>query len=233
MRMKFTGEFFVPGQSSQRIEDDHVSRYEFSKKYVQDKVVMDIACGVGYGSKLLSDEGALSVVGVDISKELVEYANKTYFAESLSYYQGDITQYGEDKSIDVVTCFETIEHVDDYRGALRNIYRVLRKNGTLIISSPSRPLTSPNAKSINDKPANKYHVREFTIEELKKDVQDVGFKVSGDGVFGQRQQHFFRWRLLMKMYAKIKTGKRGENLSPKVTPVRGLMPRYFILVATK
>ena len=57
-----------------KIEEDHLARYDFACKFVNRKKVLDIACGMGYGSKMLSKAGALCVDGVDISEEAIEYA---------------------------------------------------------------------------------------------------------------------------------------------------------------
>ena len=45
--LNFTGEYFIPGKSGERIEADHLERYRFACKYAKGKSVLDIACGVG------------------------------------------------------------------------------------------------------------------------------------------------------------------------------------------
>lgn len=53
-----TGEFLVIDKVSNRIKRDHFERYKFASKYVKGRSVLDIACGIGYGSKFLMDGGA-------------------------------------------------------------------------------------------------------------------------------------------------------------------------------
>ena len=72
--MKFTGEYFLPGKTEERIQLDHYARYSFAKEYAIEKVVLDLACGEGYGSKIL--ECATKYVGVDFNSELVANAQK-------------------------------------------------------------------------------------------------------------------------------------------------------------
>lgn len=66
--MKFTGERFIPTEHGE-ISLEHYHRYAATSEYVKGKVVLDVACGEGYGSDLMA-LGAASVVGVDLSTEL-------------------------------------------------------------------------------------------------------------------------------------------------------------------
>src|SRR5439155_5574608 len=143
--MEFTGEFFVPGKAGKRIEQDHLARYEFATRFAAGKRVLDIACGVGYGARMLRDAGA-RVTGVDINPELVRYATETYAAEGLVFQMGDVCRCHFKGEFDLVTSFETIEHVPDYRAALQCIRDSLKPGGTLLVSTPNRPITSPKAK---------------------------------------------------------------------------------------
>jgi len=229
--MKFTGEYCIPGASPKRIEDDHVERYRFAAQFVSAKTVLDIACGVGYGSKLLADAGASKVDGVDISKELIEYAKRNYHAENVSFRVADICEYKVDRLYDVIACFETIEHVEDYESALSNLRSLLANAGLLLISSPNRIITSPHAKSIKDKPSNMHHVREFTIEELKSALERRGLLVNESDVFGQRGQRHFRNRLVRRIYKMLRNPE--ERPSPAVARVSNLAPRNFVIVARK
>ena len=229
--MRFTGEYCIPGKVPKRIEDDHLERYKFAAGWVKGKTVLDIACGVGYGSKLLADAGAVSVDGVDISAEVLEYAKQHYAADNVRFLQGDVQDFKGDKTYKVIVCFETIEHIQNYQSALRNLYSLLDSGGTLVISSPNRLVASPMAKSKTDR-ANFciFHVNEFSIAELQSALQDAGFVLNKGDVFGQRQQWFIRNEYLRRLYRKL--FRPDETTSPIVTPVRK-PPRYFVLVARK
>ena len=56
---------------------EHLHRYALAKKYVNNKVVLDIASGEGYGSNLLC-ANAKHVYGVDIEEKVIERAKKKY-----------------------------------------------------------------------------------------------------------------------------------------------------------
>ena len=231
MEVAFTGEFFVPGQSPQRIEDDHIERYKFASRHVTGKAVLDIACGLGYGVKLLADAGAKKATGVDILATNVAYANEQYAGKRTSFLQGDITAFDSGGPYDVITCFETIEHVDDYIGALRNLKSLLHPGGKLLISSPNRPITSPETKRLEDKPDNEFHVREFTISELANALQEAGFETDSAEVYGQRPQLHFACKRIRKFYTS--RWKPHEKASPLVAPLGKLTPRYFLIMVTR
>lgn len=157
--LPFTGERFVPGVGDQ-IEHEHVHRYLFSLQFCNGRDVLDVACGEGYGSALLGGV-AKSVVGVDSSADAVAHASRNYASQSVAFVQADATETPlADASVDVVVCFETIEHVDDHEGLLGEIKRVLRPDGLLLLSTPDRETYLAGAEP------NPYHVRELNRVEL-------------------------------------------------------------------
>ena len=60
---------------------EHIHRYKFALNYVKSKKILDIACGEGYGSNILSSE-AEKVLGIDISSESINYAKNKYFKDT-------------------------------------------------------------------------------------------------------------------------------------------------------
>ena len=186
--LNFTGEYFIPGKSGDRIEADHLERYRFACKYAKGKSVLDIACGVGYAGVMFIQSGAVSYKGVDINDKLIRYAKDNYASELISYSVGDICTFKIDKKFDLISCFETIEHIRDYKTAIKNLYDLLNKGGTLLISSPNRPVTSPNCNTLNDKPSNEFHTQEFIPEELLLLLSENGFSADKNNLYGQRQR---------------------------------------------
>ena len=73
----FTGERFVPGIEDSQLEAEHYQRYYSVLPLVKDKVVLDAACGEGYGTNILSMNAA-SVSGIDISEEAIARARRKY-----------------------------------------------------------------------------------------------------------------------------------------------------------
>lgn len=228
--IEYTGERFVPEKSSSKMNDEHVARYHFAGSYVKNKRVLDIACGVGYGSILLAGYGATHVDGVDISEEAVHYAQSVNRSDNVTFRQSDITTYCSDEKYDVIVSFETIEHIPCYLDALRNLKTLLKAGGFLLISSPNRLITSPKCKTLHDRPKNQYHTQEFTVDELFALLRDSGFSVD-ETVYGQKHQPYFKSRLMKNIYREI--FKPGQRLpSTVVKTPNNKEPRYFILIAS-
>jgi SAM-dependent methyltransferase len=233
---EFTGEYFIPGESGERIEADHMERYKFASRYARGKSVLDIACGVGYSAPILVGGGAISYDGVDINEELTAYANQHFGTTAIRYHTGDIRTFGIGSQYDLITCFETIEHVQDYKSALMNLHRLLKDGGLLLISSPNRKITSPGCHSLSDEPANKFHTQEFIPEELLSALRDAGFSAGASGVFGQRQR-FSGLASLRRIAPKFvsRLERAVDRLaSPAPTPAKWLHDsRYFLVAASK
>ncbi len=164
--MSFTGERFLPGVSGE-IEMEHYHRYQLASRIVAGKDVLDIACGEGYGSALLSI-GAARVTGVDIDAVAVAHAAATYPREGLEFKLGSCAAIPvPDASVDVVVSFETIEHHNQHQEMMAEIVRVLRPGGVLMMSSPDR-------YEYSDRPGfrNEFHVKELYRQELEALVGD-------------------------------------------------------------
>lgn len=177
--MEFTGERFVPTlQGDIRLE--HFHRYEWCLPYVAGKRVLDIACGEGYGSRILA-RAAASVTGVDISHEAVAHASRVYAGhDTLVFQQGDAAEIPlPDACVDVVVSFETIEHHDRHVEMMSEIRRVLVPDGLLIISSPNKRIYSDLAGGNH----NHFHVKELYFSELDELLRQYFSAVS---YFGQR-----------------------------------------------
>jgi 2-polyprenyl-3-methyl-5-hydroxy-6-metoxy-1,4-benzoquinol methylase len=193
--------------------------------------VLDIACGTGYAAPLFMNANAEAYTGVDLGEKQINYATAKYGTDRVQYSVGDICKFHAHDHYDLIVCFETIEHVSDYKGALNNLYKLLDKDGTLIVSSPNRPITSPEATTLQERPANPFHTQEFTPDELRSALVEAGFKVQRT-VYGQRQRHVFSGPRLNRLREKI-FGDANHKSSPKDEPARFKTPRYFLLVATK
>lgn len=159
--LAWTGERYVP-QLRGSIALEHLHRYAFASEYVEGKIVLDIATGEGYGSEMIS-RTAKHVYGVDIDEASVKHAQGKYKTHNLEYLVGSCTEIPlTDNSVDVVVSFETIEHITDHDRMMSEVKRVLRPNGTLIISSPNK--LAYNKDSDHDNP---FHLKELTLEEFQ------------------------------------------------------------------
>lgn len=161
--MKFTGERFVPNETDRELAIEHYQRYIWVRNAVVGRVVLDVASGEGYGADILSSHAA-QVYGVDIDLEAVQHATELYGRPNVQFKRSSVDRLPfVDRSIDVVVSFETIEHVDEptQERFMDEILRVLRDDGTLIISTPDRL----NYSDANDF-SNEFHKREFYQDEF-------------------------------------------------------------------
>ena len=131
------GERYSPEMRGE-IEIEHVHRYAVALALAHGKWVVDIACGEGYGSSLLSQVAA-QVIGVDIAEDAIAHARATYAHANLQFRVGSCASIPvADGSIDLVVSFETIEHHDQHEAMMQEIRRILRADGVLVISSPEK-----------------------------------------------------------------------------------------------
>lgn len=167
----FTGERFVPGIQDTKLEIEHFQRYLSVKELVRGRHVLDGACGEGYGSAILA-ETAASVVGIDIDAGAIERASEKYGnIQNLKFVEASISDLHmiDDKSIDVVISFETIEHVpvEVQKSYLDEVYRILKPDGFLVMSTPNKEIYSDLYHYHNE-----FHIREFYKNEYVEFLQE-------------------------------------------------------------
>lgn len=163
--MKYTGERLTTDVGNTYGTNEHLSRYAFAKQFVYNKIVLDIACGEGYGTNLLSN-GAKHITGIDIDIISINHAKSKYKSKNITFLQGCLTKIPiANESIDVIISFESIEHIIDQEKALSEFKRILKKDGQLIISSPSKEIYQTRD------PYNKYHLKELTDNEFSSLIE--------------------------------------------------------------
>ncbi len=180
----------------------HLKRYEFSKHYCERKKVLDAACGVGYGSGYLASAAA-SVVGIDIDPEAILFAQKRYQTGAINFFEMDVTKTNfDDSEFDTICSFETIEHLSDIPAYLNEMSRLLRKDGTYLVSTPQVSKT-------NNAPQNPYHTVEFSRIDFETLLRVYFYDVE---IYGQRRKesdlHYYLTRFL------------------DLTHLRGRLPRF-------
>ena len=160
--LPFTGERFTP-ECQREIWYEHYHRYAFARALAAGRSVADVACGEGYGAALLAAGGAERVVGVDIDSLSIAHARQRYAGiGNLRFECADATRLPfADASFDLLTSFETIEHLQPQAELIAEFARVLKPDGLLVLSSPDKHAYS-EARDYH----NEFHVRELYREEL-------------------------------------------------------------------
>lgn len=178
--MESTGERYSPEMRDPQISYEHWHRYLYASQFVKGRVVLDVACGEGYGSNLLAEE-AERVVGVDISQEAIGHAVIKYVRENLTFRVGSAAAIPlmEGGGFDVIVSFETLEHLTEANQVafLGEVRRLLRREGIFICSTPNRLLYS-DIRGFR----NEFHIKEYYEEEFRSLLQGYFTRVE---VLGQ------------------------------------------------
>ncbi len=126
----------------QRAIDASVLRGELVVKILSQNIslrgrkILDVGCGVGGTSRALEKSGA-SVIAIDINPERVAYVRNRFGIESTGV--SDATELPfNNESFDAVILQDVIEHASGRDTLLREIFRVLKSDGTLYLSTPNR-----------------------------------------------------------------------------------------------
>lgn len=167
LKIEATRERDWPGLK--RLDGLHVGLYDrgcVELALPADPYVLDAGCGSGYGTAHLVEWYAGSAVGVDIDETAIQFACNTY-QDGPQFMRSELTDMPwDDETFDGVFCVEAIEHVQADTLALAEIWRVLRGDGLLFLTTPER----------NEKRGlSPYHVREYSDAELRELLHRIGF----------------------------------------------------------
>lgn len=117
--------------------------------------ILDIGSGDGkITSNIASKNTAAKIVGIDISKEMVSFANKTYGNQRVFFINGDAHSLPFYEQFDVVLSFSTIHRLASPRLAFHEIYKSLKSGGSFVAAFPAMgsPLMSQSIAAIDSKP---------------------------------------------------------------------------------
>lgn len=161
---EFTGERVIPGEVNEDLWAEHVARYAFAARYTQGKRALDIGCGTGYGVAELAQH-ARFVAGLDVAADAIGYARAHYPVANAQFLQGAATKLPfADHSFNLITAFEVIEHLSDWRDCLAEARRVLRPDGVFLVSTPNKLYY---AESRAKEGPNPFHIHEFEFAEFR------------------------------------------------------------------
>ncbi len=183
--LPLTGERTLPGIADERYWfERHVVAYELAADVLGEQRgrrsgsldVLDAGCGEGYGLPRLRAAGADRVIGVDLDGPTVAHARQRYTTDDpgIEVLEAELTDLPlADDEVAACVSFQVIEHLHDIPGYLRELGRVTRRDGPVVISTPNRLTFTPGS----DRPVNPFHTREFTAAELRAELHAAGFQV--------------------------------------------------------
>ncbi len=167
-------------------------RLEMVRKAVplEDRRILDVGCGVGAFARRLR-EFSQDVHGVDIDEERVRQGAAQ--VPNLALALGEYLPFA-DETFDVVLLHEVLEHVTDDLATLREVRRVLRREGRAVIFCPNRlyPFEThgvflgrrsvfgnvPLVNWLPDAVRNRLvpHARAYTHADLQRTYRRAGFR---------------------------------------------------------
>ena len=142
----------------------HMCRYGFVRGLCEGRRILDVACGVGYGSALMSRWGADHVTGLDLSASAIADAERLFASERTRFVcaEGErLSRFFEAGEFDLVVSFETIEHVADPQSFLGEVRKVLKPGGVIVMSCPNDWWHYPGEQEYNPFHQAKYRFEEF------------------------------------------------------------------------
>ncbi|MBN1349409.1 class I SAM-dependent methyltransferase, partial [candidate division KSB1 bacterium] len=112
--LKDDGERIIPTKPGEIsfVYARHKFAYQYAQNFVENKTVLDVGCGTGYGSKILSEK-ATYVHGIDYDSDAINYCKQHYSGSNIEFYQADATKFAGERKFDVAVCFQAIEHFED------------------------------------------------------------------------------------------------------------------------
>jgi SAM-dependent methyltransferase len=159
----------------------HLVVYEWIAARTLGKRVVDMACGEGYGSEVLS-RGAASVVGVDANPEAHEHARLRYVRQNLRFERDLVETFREE--CDALVFLQTIEHVQNPGEILEHFKSMLAPGGIAYVSTPNLLTLAPPGA---EKSENPWHVKEYRAEEFRALCEACFDQVELWGLFHARK----------------------------------------------
>lgn len=182
--LQLTGERTLPDVPAENYwYRRHLAVYEWIGARVLGRRVLDMACGEGYGSEVLSRTAA-SVVGVDANPEAFEHARLRYRRQNLTFERGMVETFGEPEAFDVVVFLQTIEHVQDPVAVLGHFRDLLAPGGMAYVTTPNLLTLAPPGAEKSDNP---WHIKEYRADEFEALCRTLFAEVEVLGLFHARK----------------------------------------------
>lgn len=199
----------VPANYYQKgIKDNNFQHFWHTKRFIEvtrmiddykPQKMLDIGCHSGKFTYEISKKiPKTKMYGIDISKEAIEYAKKNYKKISFKVARAEKLPFRND-AFDFITCLEVMEHIENPTLVLKEIKRVVKKSGQIIVLVPSESLLF---KIIwfgwihlgPGKVWNHTHINQFTNHSLDNLLKKGGFKV--------KKRKLFLLRMLLLIQAE-------------------------------
>jgi len=188
--LKTTGERLIPDDMQTPVEQMQKFRHLFVYYHLKNILnkefnVLEIGTGEGYGTAMLANS-CKKITGIDVDKNVVEYSNVKYGQGNCSFLHYDGTKIPfNDDTFDIAISFQVIEHVVDDVNFISEAARILKKGGSLYLTTPNKITRLKPGQ----KPWNRYHIREYSQIEMADLLKRCFSEVDVFGVGGTELVH--------------------------------------------
>ena len=188
----------------------HLVAYKNAAKIVSG-TVLEIGSGEGYGVYELAPHSN-HYIAVDKSK--TKFPKEVKEKYNITFIQSEVPPLLniEDNTIDFVVTFQVIEHIQKDEEFLKEIYRVLKPKGQVILSTPNKKMSLSR---------NPWHIREYDFFEMQELLTSVFDEVKLQGVFGNQK--------VMNYYEKNKTAIKKITRFD-IFRLQYILPRWMLQI---
>jgi len=176
--------------------------------------ILDVGCGTGANLLMLSQYG--DAEGVDLSEDALAFCRERGL-DKVRLGAGEELPY-EDGTFDLVTAFDVVEHMDDDLAGLREMRRVLRPGGRVLLFVP----TFMFLWGLQDDVSN--HRRRYRLPELRRVLEQAGFEIERTTYANIT---FFFPILVMRQLMRLTGIKTDSENNINVTALNGVLGSVF------
>lgn len=141
--------------------------------------VLEIGTGSGYGVEIISGvaDEFVTVDKFDTGLDFSKYTNVKFIQQNVPPLTGLA-----DNSFDFAITFQVVEHIKDDHAFIREIHRVLKPGGKLIITTPNINMSITR---------NPWHIREYTVDQFRQLLGKYFAQVDARGVYGNEKSDVY------------------------------------------
>jgi len=176
--------------------------------------ILDVGCGTGANLLMLSKYG--DAEGVDVSEDALAFCRERGL-DKVKLGAGEELPY-EDGTFDLVTAFDVVEHMDDDLAGLREMRRVLRPGGRVLLFVPAFMFLWGLQDDVS------HHRRRYRMSGLRRVLEEAGFEIERTTYANIT---FFLPILLMRKLMRFTGIKAESENNINVSALNGVLGRVL------
>lgn len=188
--------------------------------------LLDLGCGVGLFLESLSETARYKwkLYGLDINEKLIDKAEGRLRGKAQKLFLGKVASLNlKVETFDCITCFDVLEHDHELKLTLREIRRLLKSSGLLLIQAPN--YSSVMAYLCGERWdwwAVPDHVFHFNPDSLSLVLQKEGFRVRKLYTWDPREE------FISNIRGSIKSRLKSNNYIGRIVSKCSYIPLLFL-----